>query len=137
MTDWLDGPKLVEWLKENGLKRIDELQPINARAVRRWKKTGTKANIYSADRVLTEIERHLPELPDELWTTDPNRQAVRKITPEQRLEIFERAEAGEPVKLIAESFGIDPRAVRYHRDKARMYAQTAEGKDKRRIAAAA
>jgi DNA-binding NarL/FixJ family response regulator len=119
-AEWLDGPQLVDWLEQHGMETASPHGYSTERAVQRWKKGG-RANVYAADQVLTQVGCHLHELPEEMWIDAPLRGP--KISGKTREEMLRRLEAGEKIKPLAKELSLSPSTVRYHRDRARMYAQ--------------
>lgn len=74
-AEWLDGPRLAEWLESHGLLSPSrQLGSSTEGSFRRWK-NGAKANVFAVDRVLVKLGLALSEIPDEFWTCPPQRQA--------------------------------------------------------------
>ncbi|MGH7265889.1 MAG: hypothetical protein ACREMB_13745 [Candidatus Rokuibacteriota bacterium] len=83
-TRWLDGPKLVAWLRERAGQRPptgqeDDLTwarallgPTFQRQLRQWQR-GTKVDLYCLDRWLVRLYLHPAEIPDECWCGPPSR----------------------------------------------------------------
>jgi DNA invertase Pin-like site-specific DNA recombinase len=116
-TDWLDGPRFVVWLEENGLFNVNlQLGSGLERRFRDWRR-GAAASVYTADRALVRLGRHLSEIPDDLFTRPPIVSDAAPITEEQINEIVRRAEAGEAVSDIARAVGVCRATVRRHRGK--------------------
>jgi DNA-binding CsgD family transcriptional regulator len=132
VSEWLDGPNLYAWISER--RMLSEAGPNLERAVRRWKEGGT-ANVYTVDRVLTALDLHIAELPDEFWLNEKSRANGAKLTVESKAELLARLEAGESTRTLAREFGISRDTVVYHRR--RMYGQIGASQHKRTKAAAA
>jgi len=64
--EYLDGPRLVEWLEGEGV------QAGESRAFKSWR-AGAVATVYAADRFLTKNGLHIHLLPDDLWVERPER----------------------------------------------------------------
>lgn len=109
-TDWLDGPRLYEWLKEHGLDHpAIELGREHERAIRHWR-DGRRANVYTVDRVLVALGLHLSEVPDDCWVDPPYR---GELKPERRAEILRLIkDEGMAPGTVARLTCVDPRTVR-------------------------
>ena len=53
-TDWLNGPELVAWIEDQGVTPAESKVGSNARVVRHWRR-GSKAGVFTVDRVLTKM----------------------------------------------------------------------------------
>jgi DNA-directed RNA polymerase specialized sigma24 family protein len=66
----LDGPKLADWLEREGLITEDFTPEYLSKSQRdafcRWK-NGRAAELGYVDRLITELHRHIEELPDEVF----------------------------------------------------------------------
>ena len=66
----LDGPKLAAWLESEGLITEDftpeYLRKAQRDAFNRWK-NGRAAELGYVDQMLTELHRHIEELPDDVF----------------------------------------------------------------------
>jgi hypothetical protein len=70
-STYVRGEVLVEWLDANGHLTPrgafdDRFHSNDARHVRKWR-VGGAATVWTVDRVLCRLGRHLHELPDEAW----------------------------------------------------------------------
>lgn len=68
--EWYSGPGVVAWLETNfiikpGSNGHDEFGKEVADAIRKWR-TGRTVTLWAVDRVLTKMDRHVDELPDEV-----------------------------------------------------------------------
>jgi hypothetical protein len=111
MTDWLDGPRLAEWLRANGLESAKrQLGPTLERAYGRWR-AGGKASVYVLDQMLVKLHLHLSDVPDDLWVAwcpaVPTRQKVITLIL-----------SGMGPAAVARRLGVDPKTVREHRRRA-------------------
>jgi len=62
----VNGPRLVAWLEERDCLLTDSfVGASSARAVRRWRE-GASPSLWDVDALLTRLDIHLDELPDEL-----------------------------------------------------------------------
>lgn len=114
-SDWLDGPKLVEWLGRYGLERSEHrLSEDHIERLRRWGKGG-KANVYVVDEILIRLGRHLSELPDSLFLAVTARNGG--MAPERREQLLRGLLSGAPLKAIAREVGCAVSTVRYHRNR--------------------
>lgn len=87
MSDYLNGPALVEWLEENRPNPLcsetqtgtcrDFLGHDDRRKLRYWR-SGVNPSVFSADVVLVRLNVHLSELPDELFITKSERNRLKK-----------------------------------------------------------
>jgi hypothetical protein len=112
--DWLDGPKLVSWLKHNaGLTSPKAQLGKREYLIRRWR-DGGKASVWLVDSVLVELGVCMGELPDEVWTSPPSRGTP--IAQEFVVEIRRRLAVAESVISISRALGVDPKTVRRYRD---------------------
>lgn len=115
-AEWLDGPALAAWLRDNGLDHPTyQLGHTLERAVSRWR-DGARAYVFVVDAVLTKLGLHLSEIPDELWTDAPQGGASR-LDSVKRAELLARLAEGEPVKAIARKVGCSSGTVRHYRGK--------------------
>lgn len=112
-TDWLNGPRFVEWLEGHGLENIKaQLGSSLERPIRDWR-YGTAASIYTADKILIRLGYHLSELPDDLFTDSPMVTGFSApIGDEKRREIKRRARAGEGTAAISRAVGVSASTVR-------------------------
>lgn len=121
MADWLDGPRLVRWAKEEGVwdDTLEVAHPSFVRRLREWEKPGTLANVYTVDGHLTKIGRHLSEIPDECYTDrEPNKKGTdKRLTHEQRKALVADLDAGERPQILAQRYGVASRSVNYYRGK--------------------
>ena len=116
MSDWLDGPKFVNWLE-----RADDFsgEPHGTaikRRVTEWR-AGAPVSIWSADHLLTRIGLHLSQVPDELWIAGRHRTPApaRKVRPTYSKELREalvaRVEAGDSLNELSIATGISERTI--------------------------
>lgn len=78
--EWLDGPKLVAWLRKNDCKLTEPYIGYHARAARHWRE-GAAVSVYEADKVLTKLALHLELVPEDVWRGPPTRSGrPRKVT---------------------------------------------------------
>lgn len=112
MSDWLDGPKLVAWMEENGLDCPKRQLGAYEYRVRRWKQ-GSAASVWVADDVLTTIGCCLGELPDDLYREPPMRNKIPPATARKAVKLIE---SGMNPTDAARVLRIDPKtAARYAR----------------------
>jgi hypothetical protein len=64
-TDWIDGRKFYQFLKDNGIRYSDIKEQENAR-IYKWKQ-GASISFHLADKVLTRLDLHLCDLPDDAY----------------------------------------------------------------------
>jgi hypothetical protein len=109
--DWVDGPGIVSWLREQGLQSVHrQLTESQARRVNCWA-NGEAANFYTLDPILNRLGLFEWEIPENLWIESPK--VNRVLSAEQREEIVMRG-ATEGVSEIAKAIGCSQRNVRYH-----------------------
>lgn len=63
-AEWANGPMVVAWLDSQGIKFEDGAP--KARSAGRWR-GGSQARFHILDELLVRHERHVSELPDEVW----------------------------------------------------------------------
>lgn len=118
MSDWLDGPKLVAWLEEEGFLRDARAQlgDAHVEAVRKWR-DGRAANVYSADELLLCLGLTIAQLPESVYRENPRLGvAVQQIDIETTERIVALAEKGKNFSQIAREVGCDSKtAARYVR----------------------
>jgi hypothetical protein len=134
VSDWLDGPAFVQWLEDHGMRTMVELTENEQRRVNEWRRGG-RANVYTADKVLTRLGRHLWELPDTLWADLQRHGSGHKLSTADKASLRTKLAAGESPTLLAIEFGISRDNVVYHRK--RMCGQPGPTKTIRRSKAAA
>lgn len=110
MKDWIDAHGLLDWLEGEGVTMTDAhaRHPRLARALRRWRE-GQVVNVYSADRILTELGTPLALVPDELYRDAP--QGRRRIAPEIKARGIEMAREGKAPSEICRELGVSAGAV--------------------------
>lgn len=113
----LHGPKLADWLEAEGLITEDftpeYLSKSRRDAFNRWKK-GRAADLGYVDRLLTELHRHIEELPDDVFLeTSPN-----EVPLEKRARITKLKELGWTFREIAAMVGVNRETARYYARKA-------------------
>lgn len=66
--EWLDGPKLAQWLESHcGITEpCRQLGPIGGRRMNAWKH-GAVASLKAIDRILLDLPQGLHEIPAEFW----------------------------------------------------------------------
>ena len=108
--NWLDGPRLVEWLEDRSANLAKPVLGDHERAIRHWREGGA-CSVFQADRVLTKLNIHLHELPDHLWLEESP--VVREYTqPVKEAAVRRVVIDEEPIKVVADSVGCSPRALR-------------------------
>lgn len=115
---FLDGPKLVEWLMEEGV----QYRHLTDAQQRRWSdwRRGCRADLYSntVDRILTEYYLSSRLIPDDVWSRDQlNKNAGRKQRPpaeQKRLRAEGRLllAAGCSIVEVRTKLGVSEQAVR-------------------------
>ena len=66
----MDGPRLVEWLEDRDCLLTDSfVGASSARAIRRWRE-GATPSLWDVDALLTKLDIHLDELPEDLRPSD-------------------------------------------------------------------
>jgi hypothetical protein len=79
---WADGSKVVEWV-ETHLDLSSDNDGTFFRALGRWR-SGGAASVYALDRFLTPYDRHISELPPDVWLDRlPRDPRTRRPTPRQ------------------------------------------------------
>lgn len=68
--EWLDGPKLANWIREHCLDLSAQLGN-DMRRLQLWEK-GEAASIKAADKILVRLGCHIHELPPDLWIANPS-----------------------------------------------------------------
>lgn len=113
---YLDGPRFVKWLEEEGVK-FSDLTDTQQRRWRDWEK-GSRADLYkTADRILTD-NYILPGLiPDECWSENQLRYENASRPPKKESDLRKAeglmlVEAGVHVNEIADRLGVCPTTVR-------------------------
>ncbi len=115
-AEWLDGPRLVEWLRENGLRSAKgQLGGSLERAYGRWREGGM-ASVYTVDQVLVKLHLHLTDIPESLWAFGRRRRDGGIDSSGRREEILRRLGAGDSVSAVARDLRIARSTVRYYRD---------------------
>jgi len=64
MTEWIDGPSLVNWIEERSTVS-EAIAPSALRRIREWREGGSP-DLYTVDKVLTKLDLHLSEVPPEM-----------------------------------------------------------------------
>jgi hypothetical protein len=62
----VNGPGLVKWLEERGCELGDRWLGDDARRIRAWREGSDEPTLGVLDRVLTKLDIHMDELPDDL-----------------------------------------------------------------------
>lgn len=113
---YLDGPRFVKWLEQEGVK-FSDLTDSQQRRWRDWEQ-GSRADLYgTADRILTD-NYILPVLiPDECWSDNQRRyeKASRLPVKESKMRKAEGlllVEAGVHVDEVAKRLGVCSTTVR-------------------------
>lgn len=106
---WLDGPRLAEWARERGIGRGDDNQ---MRRIRGWRAGGV-AHYSTVDKLLTDTDYTLDDLPDDLWV---EKRYAPALTPAQRVAIARVYEAGQQGEewrqAVADACGVSVHHVR-------------------------
>ena len=114
-AEWLDGPRVTSWLRENGLESLRQFESETLeRAYGRWRE-GARASLYVLDQMLVKLHLHLSDIPDDLWVAPPPC-GPRPL--QIRDEVVQLIRRGLGVNAIARQIGCNPKTVRYHRAKA-------------------
>ncbi len=114
-AEWLHGPRFVRWLEARGLKTPTiQVGPLD-RSIRHWR-SGSKASVFTADRVLTALGLTLPEVPEALWVDPPRREGTgRLLTTRESAEITRRVVVlGQAQTRVARDLRISKSTVRHH-----------------------
>ena len=108
---YLDGPKLVSWLKEEGVKP-EKLTDAQKRRWRDWVK-GDRADLYGAvDRILTNHGISMRLIPDDCWAKDQRAERKARLSSEEIANLKREA-----ALLINEGGGNEEIAKRLNLDK--------------------
>jgi hypothetical protein len=113
-SDWLIGPKVVEWLASRGLRHPDQqLTGNQARRFRDWKNGGA-AYVYTLDAMLVRLDLRLSEVPIEFYLPgDPRGHGgVKRISTATRQGIVAARKAGRRTLAVAKEFGVSTTTVR-------------------------
>lgn len=70
MTEYLDGLKLVGWLEGHGHKLDETSLGFHRRYIHSWRR-GEAAELYKADAVMTKLDLHVDQLPEDFWVEAP------------------------------------------------------------------
>ncbi len=115
---WISGPGFVAWLQGQGLLGADVLAhrfgPTYSRLTLKWRE-GSNIQIWTVDKLLTQLDRHISELPDNLYINPPPRpRPPRKgeLTPEEKVRIDRALGKEVPVRAIAKIVGRSETTVR-------------------------
>ena len=65
--EFLDGPKLARWIKENRPGYKEEMGESFDRALYRWEHENSQPNYYEVDHHLVKLNIFDWELPDDMW----------------------------------------------------------------------
>lgn len=111
-AEWLDGPQLVEWFREQGVTDpYVELGASGGRRLKSWEKGGA-ANVYAVDRILTHLGWKLWEIPEEVWRPELRGGTGRRIEPVLEGEIVAALQvSGATHRSIAQRFGVAKETV--------------------------
>lgn len=82
--DHIDAAALVAYLEERGFALGDLVLGFHSRRIREWRKGGP-VSVFAADPVLTKLDVHPDELPDELWVTEDSGPSYRPLRVPHRL----------------------------------------------------
>lgn len=115
-AEWLDGPRVVDWLRANGLRSAKALGGKLERRLQDWRH-GTAASVYVLDEILVQLHLNLHDVPDDLWIETPY-QHGREPVSQTRSEVVRLTRLGLSTSAIAERLGRDPSTVREHRRRA-------------------
>jgi hypothetical protein len=87
LPEWVDGLKFAEWLDDVRPDFRQELSETDERTVARFREPGVKGSVEVVDRICVALFLHLSEIPDDVWTTPPNK-GRPQIPAETRAEII-------------------------------------------------
>lgn len=119
-AQWLDGPKLVAWLKRLHILTDPALQVggNHASTLRKWE-LGVAASVYTADTVLHKLGVCLGEIPDEFYREPPDRttnKTGKPISSEKVAQIRRLRRRGLSFAEIGRRVGVSGKsAARYGR----------------------
>ncbi len=104
---WVSGPGFVAWLKGQGLLTAECLSHrygTYARQTLSWRQ-GQNIQIWTVDRLLTKLDRHISELPESIYIEPPpSPRSPRKgeLTAEDKALIDRALEKEMPIRAIAQ-----------------------------------
>lgn len=116
MSEWLDGPGVVEWLEAKGMRPYVFWRSwADKRAWARWKQGGL-ASVWVLDRILTQEGLELVDVPEHLWR-DPPRRGGRKLTYRHpaplREAVLRRYSQGERICDLSRELGLSPKTIAF------------------------
>lgn len=112
--EWLDAPRFAAWLRREDLIRRIVLtcgEPARRRIAAMANDQGA-VSVWTADRWLTAVDRHLWEIPEGCWLKKrPPKKRGKPPTAELRARAAQMFEEGLPIVEIARRVEYSPRAV--------------------------
>lgn len=110
-AQWVNGPRLVEWLESAGAIRKGRDAEGENRRIREWR-AGAQGHVESSvDRMLCGYGLHLFEIPNECF--EPRKEGERK--PQERLRNAVRLyKQGETVQGCAKQAGVSRKRLLTH-----------------------
>ena len=110
LPEWVDGPKFVAWIEEVRPDHMAELSESHHRALYRFRQPGAKGSLDTVDRICCSLFLHLSEIPEDVWTTTPNK--GRKVDAVRKAQAVEMIDAGTPASMVARHLGVAAATVR-------------------------
>lgn len=116
---FLDGPKFVAWLEEEGVTS-DMLDKSEQSMLLKWRE-GRRADIYAkvVDRLLARYCLPASYIPDEVWSKDQfqnvkprEKRTVRRFSAAKRQEAVELLEGGLRPKFVSDLLGVPQSTLR-------------------------
>ncbi len=105
---WLDGPKLVAWLRSQGADLTAPSVGHRERAIRHWRRGGL-AMLSTADELLVHLGLTLASVPGDCWVTANPR--ARRFSAQVRAAAARRVRAGADPQRVADEVGCSRRAL--------------------------
>lgn len=92
LPEWVDGPRFAEWLDVVRPDYRTELTEHLNRTIARLREPGTKGRVDTIDRICVDLSLHISEIPEDIWTTPPNR--GRRVNERRRSEVLALIDSG-------------------------------------------
>jgi len=122
-TEYVDGRKFVRWLEEDCHEELTGLSigETMLRRVYSMRRDGSVPSIYTCDKILTSLGRHISEIPDDCYCETTRGRSDKGVSRQERIEIiyaaWERVNGGENLSEVSRDVGLNPRTLLYWRDK--------------------
>lgn len=113
LPEWVDGRAFAGWLEGKRADYREALSEQQTRTLHRLRSGDGRGSLDVVDRMCVRLSLHINEIPEWIWTDDPNcRPSNRCYPPETKERALAMLRTRTPVREISEALNVPSSTVR-------------------------